>query len=125
MISGVGGGYGNTVGRVGGGGGGQNQRGGGIGGGYSQQQYGGGFNQGFFNAAPLVTSVKKASEGVGPIYFYEKDQPFYEFTNFADYPLRIDGKGSDRPLLDFVLILHCFVNRLCNERALFPVAEAR
>jgi predicted NAD-dependent protein-ADP-ribosyltransferase YbiA (DUF1768 family) len=36
--------------------------------------------------------MEDASAGVGPIYFYERDQPFYEFTNFAEFPIVVDGK---------------------------------
>jgi ribA/ribD-fused uncharacterized protein len=27
----------------------------------------------------------------GPIHFYNRDEPYYEFTNFAKYPIVIDG----------------------------------
>ncbi|GJE86572.1 NADAR family protein [Phanerochaete sordida] len=28
----------------------------------------------------------------GPVLFYEKDKPYYEFTNFAPYPVEFQGK---------------------------------
>jgi hypothetical protein len=40
------------------------------------------------------TPISEAGKGTGPLSFYERDAPFYEFTNFADFPITVDGKGK-------------------------------
>ena len=32
------------------------------------------------------------SKDYSPIRFYERGQPYFEFTNFAEYPIQLDGK---------------------------------
>ena len=40
----------------------------------------------------MASRQKKNVRSTGPIYFYNKDEPYYEFTNFAHYHVTIDNK---------------------------------
>lgn len=41
-------------------------------------------------SAPAVSQSPKSL--VNPVHFYERGAPYYEFTNFAAFPIRLDGK---------------------------------
>ena len=46
-------------------------------------------------ASPLMmltrSRIRSSLDG-GPIRFYERGQPYFEFTNFAEFPIQLDGK---------------------------------
>ncbi|XP_065912115.1 uncharacterized protein [Dysidea avara] len=41
---------------------------------------------------PLQSHGYFLRPSTGPIHFYNRDDPYYEFTNFATYPVKIDDK---------------------------------
>jgi ribA/ribD-fused uncharacterized protein len=43
------------------------------------------------NQPPMVTN-HYGNMGHGPIFFYNRDEPYYEFTNFYQAPIDLDGK---------------------------------
>ena len=55
--------------------------------------------------------------GHGPILFYDRDQPYYEFTNFAEYEIVIDGiryRTSEHYFQSQKLIGTPFLRKLCE-----------
>ena len=55
--------------------------------------------------------------GHGPILFYDRDQPYYEFTNFADYEIEIDGihyRTTEHYFQSQKLIGTPFLSKLCE-----------
>ena len=55
--------------------------------------------------------------GYGPILFYDRNQPYYEFTNFAEYEIEIEGihyRTSEHYFQSQKLIGTPFLRKLCE-----------
>ena len=56
-------------------------------------------------------------DGHGPILFYNRDEPYYDFTNFAEYEIEIDGiryRTSEHYFQSQKLIGTPFLRKLCE-----------
>lgn len=43
------------------------------------------------DSTPMTTTSSPKTTPAETIYFYKRGDPYYEFTNFAEYPIEVDG----------------------------------